>query len=83
MFIATINTQYIHFQRFDLSNLLLKMYDHYVNGNKKYEPEFHMFWDIIFYIYGDYSDYIDSLSAYEFNLLKQVSYKNAHFKNIK
>ena len=78
MFIATINTQYIRFQRFDLSNLLLKMYDHYIN-DKKHEPEFHMFWDIISNMYGDYSDYIDSLSAYEFNLLKQVSYKNAYY----
>ena len=77
MFITEINTQYIRFQRFDLSNLLLKMYDHYIN-DKKHEPEFHMFWDIISSMYESYSDYVYSLSTYEFNLLKQISCKNAY-----
>ena len=77
MFITEINTQYIRFQRFDLSNLLLKMYDHYIN-DKKHEPEFHMFLDIISSMYESYSDYVYSLSTYEFNLLKQISCKNAY-----
>ena len=58
MFITEINTQYVHFRQFNLSNLLFKMYDHCVNDNNKFGPEFGMFLNIISSMYESYSDYV-------------------------
>lgn len=79
MFIATINTQYKHFQRFDLSDLLLRMHDHYINQNSCYEEEFNLFWDIVDNVYSTKRhNYINSMSTYELELLKTTIFKNAY-----
>lgn len=79
MFIAKINNGYKHFQRFDLSDLLLRMHDHYINQNSCYEEEFNLFWDIVDDAYSTKRhNYINSMSTYELELLKTTIFKNAY-----
>lgn len=79
MFIAKINNGYKHFQRFDLSDLLLRMHDHYINQNSCYEEEFNLFWDIVDDVYSTKRhNYINSMSTYELELLKTTIFKNAY-----
>ena len=82
MFITTINTSYKHFGVFNIRKTLLEMQEFFKNNqtiNCAIPDSYESFWNNALSYYESYSDYVYSLSTYEFNLLKQISYKNAYF----